>query len=225
VAAGRSDHATREEIARAALSLIDRDGLESLTMRNLAAEVRLTPRALYNHFSGKGEVIGSVIDLIWDEAYAEMDPPEPGDLDWVIDVCVVVRRVFLSHPDVALYVTASPKADERLLVSLAAFVHFMELGAYDDLYRSFHALIHFTMGSIGLSAARRVTTVELGRDEAAMRAWVSERVGDLEHPTTPTAVVMRCLLPEANDELFESELRLLMHATRDATSSTPLVAD
>lgn len=51
---------SRERITAAALSLIDREGLEALTMRGLAKELGVDPMAVYRHFSGKGELVDGV---------------------------------------------------------------------------------------------------------------------------------------------------------------------
>jgi AcrR family transcriptional regulator len=52
----------REAIAAAALELIDREGLEALSMRRLADELGVGTMTLYGYFRGKEELIDAVID-------------------------------------------------------------------------------------------------------------------------------------------------------------------
>lgn len=54
----------QEQIARAALVLIARRGLNHLNIAALAREVGVVPSAIYRHYSGKDEVLESVLDLI-----------------------------------------------------------------------------------------------------------------------------------------------------------------
>src|SRR5256714_6916916 len=52
-----------ERIARAALELSDREGIEGLSMRRVAQKLGVTPMALYFHFRNKDELIDAVVDL------------------------------------------------------------------------------------------------------------------------------------------------------------------
>jgi len=54
----------QEQIARAALVLIARQGLNHLNIGTLAREVGVVPSAIYRHYRGKDEVLESVLDLI-----------------------------------------------------------------------------------------------------------------------------------------------------------------
>lgn len=54
----------QEQIARAALTLIARRGLNQLNISALAAEVGVVPSAIYRHYTGKDAVLDSVIELI-----------------------------------------------------------------------------------------------------------------------------------------------------------------
>jgi len=56
--------ARREQIAQAALDLISEGGLRALSMSNLAGKVDLVPSGIYRHFTGKGELMDAVLDLI-----------------------------------------------------------------------------------------------------------------------------------------------------------------
>jgi TetR/AcrR family transcriptional regulator, tetracycline repressor protein len=52
---------------RAALRLVDEQGLGALTMRALATELKVSPMALYNHVSGKEELLDLMLDLMLGE--------------------------------------------------------------------------------------------------------------------------------------------------------------
>jgi AcrR family transcriptional regulator len=64
-------------VARRALALADRDGADALTIRKLAADLRVTPMALYWHFHSKEELLLGVTDQIWREIDTTVDESKP----------------------------------------------------------------------------------------------------------------------------------------------------
>jgi AcrR family transcriptional regulator len=54
----------KNQIARAVLHLISREGLKGLTMAGVAAEIGLVPSALYRHFTGKEEMVEVALQVI-----------------------------------------------------------------------------------------------------------------------------------------------------------------
>ena len=57
-----------ERILDAAVLIADREGLEALSMRHLAAELSVTPMALYWHFPGKQQLLDAVAEQVFAEA-------------------------------------------------------------------------------------------------------------------------------------------------------------
>jgi len=54
----------RDQIAEAALRLVNRDGLKKLNLSRLAAEVGVVPSALYRHYPNKDAILGAVLELV-----------------------------------------------------------------------------------------------------------------------------------------------------------------
>jgi len=90
---------TRERAARAALEVIDAQGLDSLNLELVARRMGVKAPSLYYHFSHKGELLIEVARLIL------VDVESPSLLgDWeqdLIRLCVAVRRSILEHPNAA----------------------------------------------------------------------------------------------------------------------------
>jgi AcrR family transcriptional regulator len=68
--AARTNTATRERLSRdaivsSALEIADREGLEAVTIRRLAAENSVTPMALYWHFTDKDAVLDGIAERIY----------------------------------------------------------------------------------------------------------------------------------------------------------------
>jgi AcrR family transcriptional regulator len=86
----------RERILGAAVELADREGLEALSMRNLAQAFDVVPMALYRHVANKDEMLDGMVDLV----VGEIDPPET-ELEWKRAVrrrILSARRMLLRHP-------------------------------------------------------------------------------------------------------------------------------
>jgi len=68
---------SRERVVAEALALADRDGLEALSMRNLAQELGVGAMSLYHYVESKDALLDAMVDAV----YAELDVPRP-DRDW-----------------------------------------------------------------------------------------------------------------------------------------------
>jgi len=86
----------RERVLRAALTLADKGGIESLSMRNLGHEVGVEAMSLYNHVANKDDILDGIIDLV----YSEIDVPS-AETDWKLAMRrrgISVRDVLVRHP-------------------------------------------------------------------------------------------------------------------------------
>ena len=54
----------REEILRAALFIVEQQGLDNLNTNAIAALIQLVPSAIYRHFKNKEDLIAALIDFI-----------------------------------------------------------------------------------------------------------------------------------------------------------------
>src|SRR5467141_3830160 len=87
---------TRERILRAAISLADRDGIESLSMRKLGRKLGVEAMSLYNHCQNKVDMLDGMVDIV----FGEIDLPAHG-VDWQIAMrerAISARQVLLRHP-------------------------------------------------------------------------------------------------------------------------------
>ena len=63
----RRGQLSRERILAAALELVDQDGLEALTMRRLADQLKVDPMSLYNHVESKDDLLDGLTEALWSE--------------------------------------------------------------------------------------------------------------------------------------------------------------
>jgi len=87
---------TRERAVRVAIALADAGGIESLSMRKLAAELGIEAMSLYYHVKNKSELLDGMLDVV----YSEFATPKAGD-EWrqaLQDRAVSTRAVLTKHP-------------------------------------------------------------------------------------------------------------------------------
>jgi AcrR family transcriptional regulator len=68
---------TPEKVLSAALKMADQEGLESLSMRNLAQSLKVEAMSLYNHVENKEALLDGLVELV----AGELEVPEVGG-DW-----------------------------------------------------------------------------------------------------------------------------------------------
>lgn len=76
-ARGRPARLSRAAIVAAAQRLVERDGVDALTMRRVADELGASPMALYRHVRGKDELLVALLDELAAAVPRPHLPPEP----------------------------------------------------------------------------------------------------------------------------------------------------
>ena len=119
---------TREVIAKAALAILDEEGVGALTVRRLAGRLGVQSPSLYNHVTSKNEILNAVIELIDDE----IDTGCLADPDWRRGMTAFARsyrQAFRSHPELLYLVAREPvETVEALTVYDAALAALARAG-------------------------------------------------------------------------------------------------
>jgi len=192
---------SRERIFTAALALVDDLGEDSLTIAGLAKRLGVDPSSLYNHVSGRGEIIEGIRGLIVDEIGA-------GDFtehDWDIALEGLSRRyldVLSRHPMTIHLLASTPiRAEDSMRMYDAISRSLLEAGwPADQIVSVIGVLESFILGSaLDLAAPPQMYTAD-GRTE------------DYPHLTEALAAVPD---PEGRaSDAFEFGLRLLIGSLR-----------
>ncbi len=90
---------SREVLIRTALKIVDRDGLDALSMRKLGAELGVDPMAAYRHLPNKEALLDGVIEAVSAETSIDIDTTLPwqGQLRQLIEANL---QSMLAHPNV-----------------------------------------------------------------------------------------------------------------------------
>lgn len=98
----RRETVNRERVLRTAMALADERGIDALTMRELAGRLGVEAASLYNHVSGKDDVLAGMADLV----IAEIELP-PEATEWREAMrrrAMSARALFARHPWAAEFI-------------------------------------------------------------------------------------------------------------------------
>jgi AcrR family transcriptional regulator len=84
----------RDSVAAAAIALVERDGLEMLTMRALADELRCGTMSLYTHVRNRDDLLESVVEQL----IRQLDTDAKAGETWQ----AAIRRALTSYRDLAV---------------------------------------------------------------------------------------------------------------------------
>jgi AcrR family transcriptional regulator len=107
----------RHLIADAGLLVADRDGMNGVTMRSIAAELKAAPMALYRHVRNKAELLDVMFERLLERVFITDD--DPGDLPWTDIVMSAARRarqLLGDHPNWLPLLTRSIAPRSAVLV-------------------------------------------------------------------------------------------------------------
>lgn len=158
---------TRQRVLRAAIAYADDHGLESLSMRRLAAELGAGAMSLYHHVSDKDDLLDGMIDLV-----AEEIGQPPSDLAWkpaLRECAISAHQVLLDHRWASsLWGTRGPGPGKlRHLESILRVLR--ESGFSEALAcRGFHSLtmhiVGFTLQELELPFNNRTELVSVAKN-------------------------------------------------------------
>ena len=138
---------SKTRVLEAAMSLADRTGIETLTMRNLAQELGVEAMSLYYHVANKEALLDGLVDSL----LAEIEQ-ERGDFEVVLDqagwlstmrsLILTARTVMLRHPWAPRVIESRTTMTPTLLRYFNALLGIMIEGGFsNDLgHHAMHAL-------------------------------------------------------------------------------------
>lgn len=192
----------RDEIVRAALELLDRVGLDRLSLRGLAEQLGVQAPTLYWHFENKQALLDEMAGALISGVDGE-EPPggEQTWESWLSWLARRMRRALLSRRDGALLaVRASPHAQQWEALESIADALVRNGFKPEDALCGIGVLISYVLGA----------TLTQQQAASGSSSWgdIDKQVREPEHPTLAKAIAVDPGF--GHDQQFEQGLNVVL---------------
>jgi TetR/AcrR family tetracycline transcriptional repressor len=208
---------SRAAVVDAALAMIDRDGLDAVTMPKLAQHLGVGTMSLYRHVKDKDDLIAAVAEQVM----AGIDVPDGPADDWqgrVVGYLRALRDAAIAHPALSRILadrglTVGPVFDQlEQLHGILVTAGFSD----SDAVRAFYSLLTYVFGFVIWELPR----VHQQPAEAYAAAW-NRSIDALDPAMYPRLHALRpTLVTTASSEQFEYGLHHLVDSLAAAMTST-----
>jgi TetR/AcrR family transcriptional regulator, tetracycline repressor protein len=166
---------TQAAVVAAARRIVDRDGLDALTMRRLAADLGVTPNTLYSHVAGKS----ALLDLLMDDVAGEVEAPDPEAVEWregLRALFASTRRTVAAAPELAPLFLSRPSRGPNARRLGEVTLELLARGGVEGpaAVRALRALLVYSFGYATFAAARAEDPDPRGRARRAERAFAAD---------------------------------------------------
>lgn len=166
----------RDRIVAAAVDLADHDGVDAVSMRNLARSLGYEVMSLYNHVANKDELLALMVDAVAEE----IDEPSPGvaPLEAVRSLTISTHDVLVRHPWApALWLRSLPgPARTRQMDDLLRLFDQSGLSpalAHDGFHAVSNHVLGYTLAQLGLN---------MGDDPEVRANEFLDGISEADHP-------------------------------------------
>lgn len=135
----------RRQVLTAALALVDRDGIDALSLRRLGTELGVDPMAIYRHVEGKDGLDRGLAELLWEEVARpapEDDPPTA-----LRRLAHSLRDLFRRHPGAAPLVLRCSNLARSELELFSAYLDALRAGGLSEPAAVLRPLVAYALGS------------------------------------------------------------------------------
>lgn len=195
---------SRDIIVRAALAIVDAEGLTALNMRGLGTALGVEAMAVYKHFPNKAAILDGVVVAIFDDL-----EESACEVEWREGYRATfhsIRALLRAHPNALPLVASRPLTSPRLTRRLASTRDLLLRSRLreNDVLHLLHAGMSLTIGHLWLESGGFVG--ELPNDAPFLRTRIEpgSRASRESNNGWPT--------PWSHEEHFDAGLELLLSA-------------
>jgi TetR/AcrR family transcriptional regulator, tetracycline repressor protein len=162
-------------VVAAARRIVDRHGLDALSMRRLAAELDVTPNTLYSHVADKQ----ALLDLLMDDVAGDVEAPDPETLEWrdgLRALFASTRRTVAAAPELAPLFLSRPSRGPNALRLGEVTLELLARGGIEGpaAVPALRALLVYSFGYATFASAQSEDPDPRGRTRRAERAFVAD---------------------------------------------------
>lgn len=200
----------RSTILAAAFDIVERDGLQGLTMRRLAARLGVAPMAAYRHFADRAALIDAMLEAAGSSLEAATPDTATGWRDGLAGLARGLRDGLVRYPGLIEAVVARPSLDAAS-IRLADRAYRYLLAADVDprsIERSVTLLFGYVLGFVAIETPRRsALDNDLFQDQAA----VQEAYASIDPADIPSTIRIAPVASRFSDEeQFEFGLAVIL---------------
>jgi AcrR family transcriptional regulator len=194
---------TTEDIAATALDLVDREGLDALSMRRLADELGVGTMTLYGYFRSKSDLL----DALMDESTVGVRPPalEGPWRERIATLAKAMRRSLERHPAlVQIRMQQALTRPRQFILTELVTTALLEAGLERaEAARAFRVLFTYVFGYVAFSPSATADTAR-----RVVRLSLAALPPD-EYPLI-SSMADEAAAAAAGDEQFEYGLELIL---------------
>jgi AcrR family transcriptional regulator len=174
-----------DDVVAAAIDIVDREGVDAVTIRRVAEACGLSPMGLYRHVRDKDDLLDRVVDAVVGPGLGDLQVSGSWDQQ-VADLFRYLRRLNLDHPGIAALCVLRPTPVVGVARFYARVLATLAEGGFNgtDAVHAFDTLLMFTFGSVlweiprttDVRVRERLVAVAIG-DESATQ--IIERANEL----------------------------------------------
>lgn len=208
VTRGRLD---RRLILEAALGLVDRDGLESLTMRRLGTELSVDPMTIHHHVENKERLLDGIAEVLWEEIALPEESASP--IDALRALARSLRDLFHRHPQAApliLRCSTLPRAELELF---RAYLDVLDAGGVEDPAAVLRPVVSYAAGYGYAERSMLGVRCEPDQSQRLSETEILLNLGRALPPSTPPRLADAAVAMIADcdpDRCFEEGLDLML---------------
>lgn len=166
---------SKETIVAASIKILNRDGIEKLTMRTIAKELGIKASSLYWHVSGKLELYGAIAEHLCSQY------DRPGNMDdmkdYLAEMLKSYRSMLLSMRDaVPIFENSLPITPKRVEIIRATYDALLKLGIQKkNLATAANLLNNYVLSFVADELRFKNTTPETYTDISDMLGVIDQR--------------------------------------------------
>lgn len=206
---------SRARIVKTAIKMLESDSERTLTIRQIASELDVSPMALYKYFRDKDEMLRDVLDTI----YAQRKPVkiDPSDwCEWLREWARTVRQFALEHRNQMRFLFTPPIITPSGLHTVEDSLDVLIAAGFpkENAARAVTQIHSFTSSTVLWEIWRREYALASGLGPDYDGYWAIDfRSFDSEE--FPHLVELADVMEMSHDDLFEEGLERVLVAIRD----------
>jgi AcrR family transcriptional regulator len=207
-------HLSRESIARAGLEIVDRDGLEALSLRAVAESLGVGTMTLYAHTPDRQTLERDIVGLLLDEVDVHEIPGETWD-DSLRRVARSLREMTLRHPRAFILVADAPMFESPVLEYAARIraLHAQQHIGQERFVAMWSVCDAFLTGFMVMLAQAAVRSEEAALPIAGSPRWASAGRSS-RAAATENRELAAGLAAVLSEEAFERDLEVVLAGLR-----------